>query len=186
MSFPRPWLRLAPFVLAGALACSTVSVSTDYDPKTDFSSYRTYAWLPRTPEATGHPRLDSPLVQERVHSGIDRALSAKGFSPGGEDANFFVTYHLAVDRKLDVQTTYSSFYGLYGYRVAIPETTVREYDEGSLIIDVIDAAGKRVVWRGVGSGRLRGTSASQDPVQVQQRVYAVVDEVLAGFPPQRK
>ena len=186
MSFPRRWLRLAPFALAVALACWTVQVTTDYDPETDFSSYRTYGWLPRTPEATGHPRLDSPLVQERVRSGIERALKAKGYSPGGEDADFFVTYHLAVDRKLDVQTTSSSFYGLYGYRVAIPETTVREYDEGSLIIDVMDAARKQVVWRGVGSGRLRGTSTTLDPVQLQQRVYSVVDEVLTGFPPQRK
>jgi len=179
-------MRLGPLALVLALACSTVRVTSDYDPEVDFSAYRSYAWLPRTPEATGHPRLDSPMVQERVHRGIDRALAAKGYQPGGEQADFFVTYQLAVDHKLDAYTTYREYYGLYGYRVAIPETTVREYDEGSLIIDVMDAKRQKVVWRGVASGRLRDTSGTQDPVELQARVYEVVDEVLASFPPQRK
>lgn len=186
MSLPTRLLRVCPLVLVAALACSTVRVMSDYDPETEFGAYRTYAWLPKTPEATGHPRLDSPMVQERVRRGIDRALGEKGYGLGGEKADFFVTYHLAVDRKLDVRTTDRSFYGRYGYRISIPETTVQEYDEGSLIIDVVDAARKQVVWRGVGSGRLRGTSGTQDPVELQQRVYEVVDEVLAGFPPQPK
>lgn len=186
MSLSTRLMCVFSLTFVAALGCSTVRVMSDYDPETDFSAYRTYAWLPTTPEATGHPRLDSPMVQERVRRGIDRALTQKGYGVGGEKADFFVTYHLAVDRKLDVRTMDRSVYGRYGYRISIPETTVQEYDEGSLIVDVVDSARKQVVWRGVGSGRLRGTSGTQDPVDLEQRVYEVVDEVLADFPPQRK
>lgn len=179
-------VRALPFILLAALACSTLSVSVDYDPDQNFSGYHTYAWLPDTPEATGHPRLDSPMVQERVRKGIDRALAAKGFTLTAEKPDFYVTYQLAVDRKLDVRTIDQGFYGRYGYRVSMPETTVSQYDEGSLIIDVADARAKKVVWRGVGSKRLRSTSGTQDPAELQQRVFQVVDEVLAGFPPKKK
>jgi hypothetical protein len=183
---PTHPLRIGPLLVVALLACSTVRVSSDYDPETDFGAYRRYAWLPRTPEATGHPRLDSPMVQDRVRRGIDRSLAEKGYGLGGEQADFFVTYHLAVDRKLDIRSTERSLYGRYGYRISIPETTVQEYDEGSLIVDVVDAKHKRVVWRGVGSRRLRGASGVEDPVRLQERVYEVVDEVLADFPPGRK
>jgi hypothetical protein len=166
-----------------ALACATVHVSADYDPGTDFAAYRSYAWLPHSPEATGHPRLDSPMVQDRVRRGIDRSLGEKGYGIGGDEADFFVTYHLAVDRRLDVRTMDRTLYGRYGYRMSIPETTVDEYDEGSLVIDVVDARSRRVVWRGIGRGRLRGASGTQDPVQLEQRAYEVVHEVLAEFPP---
>ena len=68
----------------------------------------------------------------------------------------------------------------------MPGTTVREYDESSLTIDVADARSKKVVWHSVGSDRLRGASGMRDPAKLQERVFQVVDEVLAGFPPQRK
>ncbi len=126
------------------------------------------------------------MVQERVRKGIDRTLAAKGFVLAGDRPDFFVTYDLAVERKLDVRTTDDVYYGRYGYRVSVPETSVTEYDEGSLVIDVADARAKKVVWRAVGSGRLRGASGMQDPAKLQERVFQVVDEVLADFPPQRK
>lgn len=126
------------------------------------------------------------MVQERVRKGIDRTLAAKGFVLAADQPDFFVTYNLAVERKLDVRTTDDVYYGRYGYRVSVPDTTVTEYDEGSLVIDVADARAKKVVWRAVGSGRLRGASGMQDPAKLQERVFQVVDEVLADFPPQRK
>jgi hypothetical protein len=64
-------LRLITWAIALALltACSTVRVSVDYDPEEDFTTYSSYAWLPQTPEATGHPRADSPMVQAIPISG---------------------------------------------------------------------------------------------------------------------
>ena len=138
------------------------------------------------PGASGHPRLDSPMVHERVHKGIDRTLAAKGFVLTDDQPDFVVNYDLVAERRLDVRTTDDVYYGRYGYRVAVPETTVSEYEEGSLIIDVADARTKKVVWRGIGSGRLRNASGTQDPAELQERVFKVVDEVLADFPPKRK
>ena len=181
MRLARIWPSLAAALL---LACSTVKVTVDYDPEEDFTTYRTYAWLPGTPEASGDPRLDTPMVHKRVHEGIDRTLGNKGFEKADGDPDFWVAYHLSVERKIDVYTT-NRLYGGYGWTVSVPETRVNEYDEGSLIIDVSDAREKELVWRGIGAGRLRRTP-EQDPERQQQDIYQVVDEVLASFPPKPK
>jgi hypothetical protein len=171
--------------LLAALACSTLRTSSDYDPTADFTSLHTYGWLPDNREPTGHPRIDNPMLHERIRSGIDRALKAKGFAPS-EDPDFVVTYHLSAEQKTDVTTYNNAYYGGYGYVIGFPETTVRQYEEGTLIIDIIDRRAKKVVWRGSGTRRLREQYGQQDPAELEQRVFEAVTETLADFPPQRK
>jgi hypothetical protein len=168
-----------------ALACSTVRTSSDYDPTANFASLHTYGWLPENREPTGHPRLDNPMLHERIHNGIDRALRAKGFAPS-EDPDFAVTYHLSTEQKTDVTTYNNAYYGGYGYVIGFPQTTVRQYEEGTLIIDIIDRHAKKVVWRGSGTRRLREQSGQQDPAELEKRVFDAVDETLADFPPTPK
>lgn len=172
--------------LCAGLACSTLKVSDDYDPAVDFAKYRSYAWLPDQPGPTGRPRLDSPLVQERIRKAIDAALAGKGYSESAQSPDFLVRYDLTAERRVDVSSYDTPYYTRYGYRMVLPETVVREYDVGSLIVDVADAREKKVVWRGIAEARLRGESAPTDPAQVQERVTEVVNAVLEKFPPKGK
>ena len=59
-------------------------------------------------------------------------------------------------------------------------TYVSQYDEGTLVIDVVDMAKQELVWRGIGTGVL-----SENP-SVEERTaninYAVT-EILTQFPP---
>ena len=181
---PR-WLRFTLLASLGALACSTVTVSTDYDPAAKFSAYKSYAWLPENPTPTGHPRLDSPLVQERIKKAIDLALENKGYTRT-ETPDFLVRYDLSAERRVDVTTYDSGFYRGYGYRMSLPVTEVRDYEVGSLILDVLDYREKKVVWRGVGQGRLRSEGASVDPADQQERIDKAVAAVLKKFPPEPK
>jgi hypothetical protein len=180
--------HLHTLVLLGgliALACTTLRVSTDYDPSENFGEYRTYAWLPEEPTPTGSPRLDSPLLHERIRKAVDRALEAKGFQRT-ETPDFLVKFDLTTQRRLDVSTYNNGFYRGYGYWVSIPQTEVREYEEGSLVIDVIDREEKKVVWRGIGQRRLRGDGSNDDPEELQKRADDVAAAVLKDFPPQPK
>lgn len=181
----RPYFLIVLLAGVAALACSTLRVSTDYDPAVDFAKFHTYAWLPEEPTPTGSPRLDSPLLHERIRKAVDRALEAKGFQRT-ETPDFLVRFDLTSQRKLDVSTYNSSFYRGYGYWVSIPQTEVREYEEGSLVIDVIDREEKKVVWRGIGQRRLRGEGTPQDPEELQKRADEVAASVLKSFPPQPK
>ena len=181
----RSTVLTASLVALVALACSTLRVSSDYDPATDFAKFRTYAWLPEEPTPTGRPRLDSPLLHDRIRKAIDRSLEAKGYQRT-EHPDFLVRFDLSAERKLDIDTYNAGFYRGYGYYMSLPQTDIREYDEGSLIVDVIDLPQKKVVWRGIGQKRLRGEGTPADPAEMQKRIDATVDAVLANFPPKPK
>jgi hypothetical protein len=176
---------LAVCALLVALGCAATRTSSDYDPAANFASYHSYGWLPDLPAATGDPRADNPLLHERIRTNIDRVMKSKGFALS-EDPDVLITYHVSTAQKLDVDTWNSGvgYYGGWGYGWGIPQTTVRQYEEGTLIIDVIDARAKKVIWRGTGTRRL--AEGQLDPAERDQRVFESVNDTLAGFPPQPK
>ena len=63
------------------------------------------------------------------------------------------------------------------------ETSVYHYKVGTLVIDVIDARHKRLVWRGPGE---RALGDSKTPERRIEIVNATVNEVLGRFPPSGK
>jgi len=158
-----------------------VSVTVDYDPEEDFSTYKTFGWLPERPPPTGDPRLDSPLIDSRVRRAVDSTLTARGFRKildGTPD--FWVTYHTGVEQKLDVYTMNRGYVNRWGYTVSVPETRVSQYDEGTLVLDIADARERELVWRGVAQGRLR---SQPTPDQTTAAVNEAVAELLKQFPP---
>ena len=169
-------------LLAGAsLACATVRVTVDYDPNEDFSSYRTFAWFPIV-RPSSDPEVASPLVDARIRAAVARELEAKGYRQViDRTPDFYVTWHVSVEDKLDVYTVDRGYVGSWGYVVSIPETRVRQYEEGTLLIDVADAREKQLVWRGVGKGRLR---RQPTPEQLTADVDGAVAEILERFPPE--
>ncbi len=184
-------LRPTFFVLAAIMAlsaCSTVQVRQDFDQSEDFTRLRTYSWYPKPPEPTGNPRLDNPLLYERIVSAVDRTLATKGYQKVEDQVpDFYVNYHLAMQSKLDVRTIDHGYYGAGPYwgvggwgGVGWTETYTIPYEEGTLAIDVIDLSKRKLVWRGFGVGRLK---ENPKPEEVTKRVDSAVEEILAQFPP---
>ena len=169
--------------LALWFGCSTVQVQTDWNPSTDFSKLHTYAWLNERPLATGDPRFDNPLVDQRIRNATAETLGAKGFTPAPQaTADFLMSYLITSQQKTDVNTVYESYgygmgeFGSPGYA----RTYVTQYELGTLILDVLDPKTKTLVWRGSGSAVL---SETRTPEERDKRVRAAVQEILAKFPP---
>lgn len=174
---------LAFSLIAWVCGCAPIAVSVDFDPAADFSGFRTFGLLP-DPEATGNPRADNPLLHQRVRAALGDQLKSQGYTLS-EDPQIWVGYHLATEKRLDVRVV-NDYYG-YGHwryggvgRTGPAYTDVREYEQGMLIIDVVDAARKLVVWRGVGEARVR---EQPTPEQVEERIRQAVAEILGRFPP---
>jgi hypothetical protein len=75
--------------------------------------------------------------------------------------------------------------GYYGYRggfyspwVGWGNNEVRSYREGTLNVDLVDAARKQLVWEGVAVGRLSRQS-NRDP---QEAADTAIGEIFARFP----
>lgn len=168
--------------------CSGLRVTSDFDPAVDFSKYGSYAWLPR-PDPTKDPeaaRRDGLLIQ-RIERAVDADLSTKGMRRVEPDASpsLLVTEHISVEQKLQVNTTtYGYGYGRWGYYGGgYSDTYVDQYEEGTLVLDFIDAESKQLVWRGSVQTRLRD---EKTPDERDRRVREVVQAILDRYPPPRK
>lgn len=175
-------------VLAG---CSSVPVSSDYNVEYSFDQARRYAWLePRSEGAD--PRIQNDLVDARVRRAVDDQLRARGLSRADapDQADLLVTYHMGQEEKLDVRTFRSHFgyypcwhcYGPYwgpswGYG---DDLWVTEYTQGTLVIDLIDARSRKLVWHGTAERRMPGFKT---PADRDAWVRETVTAILERFPP---
>lgn len=165
------------------VGCSTFRVSTDYDPQTDFQQLQGYSWLATVRQPGDDPRLHNSLVDARVRAAVDRELAAKGYSKaGGSSGNFVVTYYLGLQDKIDVRTIHTGYGYGYGswYHGTGRETMVDQYEEGTLLLDILDAEGGDLLWRGSASARV---SESSSPEEREKRIQDAVAAILAEFPP---
>jgi hypothetical protein len=176
------------YLLAG---CSSLDVSTDFDPENDFSTYKTYAWFDGVmPE--GDALSANPLVKKRAISSVDKELASKGFTIADGDPDFVVIIHAGMKERMQVTNTgYGGYgYGAYGYGRygsggwgggGISDTHVSYYDEATVVVDIADFVKKELVWRGTGTGVLSKSEKTQE--ESQETADEVIRRIMQDFPP---
>lgn len=175
-------LAASVLLLAG---CSSVSVTRDYGASSDFSILKTYAWQHATQPKTGNPRIDNDLMDERIRSAVDAQLAEKGFMlVPKEEADCLVAYFVEYKQRIGGN---SVSFGLGGgnngrYGGAGYNTSISDYDEGYLTIDIIDPASGKNIWRGVGR---RTTYEGSNPKKLTKIVNTAASRILAKFPPEK-
>ncbi len=166
--------------------CSSVTVSQDYEIGTDFSRYRTFDWVSAEQPRTGDIRVDNSLLDARIRNAVEQTLIAKGYRKQTDSRpDMLVAYHLAIRSRIEGDTFHSGFgYGRYPYWGGAGfETTIQQYDEGMLIIDIGDAAENRLIWRGTGTRRVTEKTTPEKSIRI---VNQTVTDILSQFPPQPK
>jgi hypothetical protein len=166
-------------VLAGAVACGPdIRVKSSFDPRAELDRYATFAMLlPNKAVRTG-PDVD-PFVMQRLRQMTFVSLKSRGLTPVDRaQAQLLVGVQAAVRGRVDVYPRahgYGYYYGsAWGYPYGGYE--VHEYDEAIVVIDLIDAKTRAVVWRGTGVRTVSGSTSDE-------AMRAVVDEVLNQYPP---
>ncbi len=180
-------LLLAMLSLA---ACTSISVSTDYDTERDFNRLSTYAWMEPKQKLLVDPLVDNDLMNKRVRRAVEGQLASLGFvkAEGDKGADFFITYHVSAETKISVNSFHSSYgyypscwNGCYGYGHGYGrDISVRQYKQGTFMLDVIEPASSELIWRGVAGQRL----SSGTPEERDLYVDNIVAAILAEFPPQ--
>ena len=174
---------VASVLLAAALsACSTMQIASDYDVGTSFAGYRTWAWAPEPRQPTGDPQLDSDLLDKRVRRAVEHELPARGFQQVKSGADFLVDYHVALASKIQVRAIGSPYgYGPGDWELFGPGGTyARTYDEGSLILDFVDAKTNELVWRGIAWAEVY---PADGPEERERKVNEAVRRIVERFPP---
>ena len=167
--------------LVALAACSTVKVSTEYDRTTNFKNYHSYAWILRAPGPEEAPASRDPRVRDIVIRTVDEELASKGLVKAGPDQSpdLLVAVHGWSVNRIDVKS-YGYAYGPSPYgaypTLATGAVDVRQYSDGTLLIDLIDASTKQMIWRGTATDTF-------EPGAEAKRVSNAVKKTLDQYPP---
>jgi len=185
---------IALLALLGLAACShQPSYVIDHDAGTDFSRYKTYLWYDDVHDSVEADFRQYNSSDRRVRTYIDRELQQKGFRESTADtADFWVNYNISKQDRMQIDN-FNNYpaagmhgavgVGTYGSGVSLGYSSgpaVREYKEGTVVLDLIDTHSGKIVWRGIAEGRLKKSLTIADKNRIASEVSR---EMLADFPP---
>jgi len=178
MNLPNVIITISLIVLLSS--CSSLNISTDYDPTQDFSKYKTYRWA-RIKERDPNDILSKNLMlRKRIQAAVNKGLIEKGFTKLDKGKpDFIVFIHAGVQQRMNVYHHggyyYGGWWGPYG-----GYTSVSHYKQGTLVIDIVDTEEKELSWRGIASDVVKSYA---DPEALQEELDYIISAMLDDFPP---
>ena len=156
-------LALAP------VSAPAQSIQTDYDRSFDFSRLKTYDFAEQT-RRPNDPLAANSMNDRRVRAALDSQLVAHGYTRDTSGKpDFLVAYHAGTRNQVDVRE--------WGYgpgRWRDRRIDVTRSTEGTLLVDVVDAASKQLVWRGTATGTI-------EPKDADKKVKKAVAKLMEQF-----
>jgi hypothetical protein len=187
-------------VILGAIAISACTSSppkpeVDFNGEFNFANAKTVAFYKNSGMVSGDKPLQiSDMQRNRVDKALRLALENKGMSfvDDPAQADLLLTWHLSTQNKTDVRTyssgpSYGGYYGGYNRYSRYncwncggggTQVSVKDYTEGTFIVDIIDPAVNQSVWRGVTQSKLKGKLDNE-----QERYNEAAAVIFAQFPP---
>ena len=168
-----------PFQITLILSsCSSIKVFSDYDRNIDFSNYETFAYF--------KPEIDkvdiSDLDKRRILKALDSEMNLKGLSKS-ETPDLLIGFTTKAKEQIYVNTGNNFgwgwgwgfnpwFWGNGGYNSVSTRT------EGTLYVNIIDAATKQLIWQGKGRGGINEFMKNRD-----ERISLFIHEIVENYPP---
>ena len=187
MNPARAYLRWAAVIAASIVLCLAASardkITVTYAKGTNFSQFKTYAWAEHG--AVAHPILAADIVDA-----INQELNARGLQKAASNPDLIIQIYGSVDQEstmysndplyagtggippFDPSMTGPAFVGFYG------NTTVTIH-KGEMVVDLIDAKTKKLVWRGMAE-----ESVSSDPEKLVEEVNGAISKMFKQYPKQ--
>ncbi|MEJ2087811.1 MAG: DUF4136 domain-containing protein [Gammaproteobacteria bacterium] len=175
-------LPLALFVLL-ITGCTSAPVGySDFDQETDFTGFRSFAWVPTRTLVSAAPNPVNPALEPALKEETRAYLTSRGFTyvSAPEQADFVIGF--AVGGTPTVRST--SFTDNYRQVQIVgasrnAEVVTQESTEGGLVIDFYDAQSGQKKWMGWSLMEI----TMSDRVNLQPTVRQLVAIILQHFPP---
>jgi hypothetical protein len=179
-------LRFALVLMLLAIAAPAWSqkIKVVYDKQLNFSQFKTFAWEP-------HGAVAHPMLAANVVGAIEDELKARGLQRVGIDQNpgLVIQVYGSVDQEVSFNST-DPFYAATG---GIPPfdpsfsgpmlsgqfgATSVTIHKGQLVVDLLDAANKKLIWRGMSQQNL----AAHDPNKLLSQVNGAISKMFKQYP----
>lgn len=175
------WLFMA-FAIVIVAACSPYRYYNAQSKNSDFSNYRTYAWLPGL-DSLSKSYYNNAIAEENIYETADAALKAKGLTYDKSNPDLLFRYKAIVNNTS--RTVYAPTWGGWGWGwgwnpywgMGMGGAVGRErFRAGHIIIEAIDAKTNKVVWQARGSGEVR------NPEKAVNDLPVVVQNIMKQYP----
>ncbi len=173
------WSGSLAFVFLLASCATTAHI--EKDDNTDFTKYKTFAWI----EKDGKDKKDrrnNDLAEQKVRDAVSKELEkTAGWRETKNNPDVLLSYDVLVERSVKQQSepVYSNpfartFYNPYSrrfYRVYYPSRFVGydNYDlntrEGTVTISMIDANTEKTVWQGWATDEVNSRNMTSKEIQ---------------------
>ena len=175
-------------LFAGALAlmlagCASTgpNVVVSSAPGADLSSIKTYNFI--RPLGTDRENGARTPVSTKLMNSVSREMADRGLTQS-DSPDLLVDFFITTEERMDVRTspTMNSMHRSHWSRGCCTtwptyQTTVRQYTQGTLLIDLINPSVNALVAEGAAQSRLRSDSLTQ------QQIDDVVGQVMAEMMP---
>jgi len=167
----------ALLVVLAFAGCATMITSSYVGRGVDITRYRSYGWAPPDRLSTGDPRLDNnPFFQQRLQSGVEKQLAAKGFEKRASGTpDLVVHYHASVTQRIDVGGIDREY-----ANCERAECQPSVYEAGTIVLDLVDARTNTLVWRGWAKDSFDGVIDNQD--WMEQKIDEAVTRIMERLP----
>jgi hypothetical protein len=178
-------LGMAILLLDLSGCASGPEVRVSLDKTVEFSQFRTYAFA--DPLGTDRGGYQS-IVSQHLKAATQAEMEARGLRLVTANPQLLINFNASLNEKMRVSSAVPPppISGYYGYRVGMysawpmygDPTRVSSYTEGTLNVDVIDAARKQLIWEGV----VTDSVTQKDLDQLQASINTAVKAAFAKFP----
>ena len=151
-------------------SCSSVRVTSDYKEGTAFKGFTSY-------EIVSPDNLSgqvTPAHKMQIEKAIRLEMNNRQFQEASSETDLSVSYFVFVNTVRDYDN-YVSLYGNRRWGYAMVQTTVREYKEGTLIVDIIDNKKQEVIWHGAATDIVKKGMKNVDG-KINEAVQAIFDK----------
>jgi hypothetical protein len=176
----KKWVYTASLMLLLAACASGPTIVTNTNPRADFGSFKTWNFLPQlgTDRDNGARTPMSTLLM----NAMVREMESRGLSQS-DSPDLLVDFNVWAEDRVDIRSTPShTIHRSHWHRGFSTwptyETRIRQYTEGSMLLDLIDPASGVLVAEAVASQRIRDTSFTQE--QADKLVAELMSSVWAN------
>ena len=171
------------FAVAICLGAQAQKIKVVYDKQADFSQFKTYAWAE-------HGAVAHPMLTANIMGAIEQELNSRGLKQVALNASPGLV--IQIYGSIDQDSTLYSNDPLYNATGGIPpfdpsfsgpmlsgqygNTTVTIH-KGQLVVDLLDAANKKLVWRGMAQQNL-----SHNPDKLVDQVNSAIAKMFKQYP----
>jgi hypothetical protein len=175
-------------------------ISVTVDTNSDFSKYRTFAWISDDMDTTNSP-YNNEIIRNNIRNYFGHSFSERGYRIDLDTPDVLLQLVIVSNKKekeviyptyprnyyycpyyycSDYYSPYSFDYyyryqGEYCYPFGYCKDKV-EYVEGSITLNVIDRKQNKLVWSGTAKGDI------YDPAYIHQNIHPAVRSIMRKYP----